>query len=740
MPRAFLLSFLALCTLLGACDDPLVLGVRAHEFRDRIRQGDRSIILEAPLDRLQELAKLGPGALYYAARTAEAAGDEDREIVLLKLAVDRETGLFRRRAWELLPDLLYKRKDWTGLLEFSDRLAGAGIDAYLPRRRRVEALAGLGRLEEAHEELDKLETAYPAESANDAALLVALRLHSSSSPEEWAKAARVFFTLPAAKADDLAEALASTQEPGLSILFTSSELRLFRLRLEISRRDYGAAYRAIASHPLQLLTPDTPKVCLTDAGKAYLYAPALPEGIEVFASLEASAAASRSPQAKEARRIAIFYQARMQQKRKLYADAAKLYAKAFDLAEAGEDRDAAAWYRAECLSSVSRASAAAALAQTAPRWSNPSSFADIIERMAREALLAHDGATLYTLRTGVAPYMSPKASMRLVYIAGRAVQQGLAIPPEGIAGSGFNREEYARAAYEEVLAKSTEPYYRLLAAYRLDKPLLETPASRPIAPPPEAPATKKPASDAITSQETEAYLTGFVEYGMATLAVAEARALKGSPEAPDIDMLRRLALRLSEAGEYAQSMIVMNDIFENPGYEPSREDMELFWPRPWLSEVNASAVAAGMDEHVLYGLIRSESYFRPAVVSHAGAIGLAQLMPPTAAEVARKLRIDSYNLEDPADNIRLGSAHFAGLLRTLNGRILPSVFAYNAGLTRMRAWEKAAPGFPDDLLLESLSIEETRQYGRNVLWAAVEYGMLRYGQDPREILVKMLGE
>jgi len=147
-----------------------------------------------------------------------------------------------------------------------------------------------------------------------------------------------------------------------------------------------------------------------------------------------------------------------------------------------------------------------------------------------------------------------------------------------------------------------------------------------------------------------------------------------------------------------------------------------------------------MDEHVLYGLIRSESYFRPAVVSHAGAIGLAQLMPPTAAEVARKLRIDSYNLEDPADNIRLGSAHFAGLLRTLNGRILPSVFAYNAGLTRMRAWEKAAPGFPDDLLLESLSIEETRQYGRNVLWAAVEYGMLRYGQDPREILVKMLGE
>ncbi|MCK7480289.1 MAG: hypothetical protein M0C28_25770 [Candidatus Moduliflexus flocculans] len=50
------------------------------------------------------------------------------------------------------------------------------------------------------------------------------------------------------------------------------------------------------------------------------------------------------------------------------------------------------------------------------------------------------------------------------------------------------------------------------------------------------------------------------------------------------------------------------------------------------------------------------------------------------------------------------------------------------------------PGLPDDLLLESLSIEETRQYGRNVLWASVVYGVLHYGLDAEDALAKMLGE
>lgn len=735
-PQALLVSLLAACTLLGACDDPVVLGVRAHELRERLRAGDRSVLLGAPVGRLKELARLGPGALYYAARAAETAGDAEREIALLRLAADHEKGLFRRRAWELLPERLYARKDWEGLLEFSNRESKAGIDSYPSRRRRIQALAGLDRLAEAHDELERLQDAYPLESSNDAGLLAALRFQTSSSPEERSEAARPLFLQSSTRTEDLESAFAWARGPEGTARFSEAELRLFRLRLEISRRDYGAAYRAIADEAPRLLTPETPKVWLADAGKAYLYSGAHREGLQAMTALEEAAAAS-GLQAREALHIAVFYRARILEKKEQHAEASKLFERAFELAQAGEDRDAAAWYGAESLASVSRAQAAALLARTAPGWSDPSSFADVIERLARESLLARDGATLYALRTGVSPYMSSRASMRLVYLAGRAAQAGVAIPPSGAEA---DRAEYARLSYEEVAARSVEPYYRLLASYRLGRPLVSLPESRPIVSPAEAPEPDKKAEDEDAGPDTQSYLAGFVEYGMAALAVAEARALRGSPEAPDIDTLRALALRLSRAGEHAQSMIVMNRIFEDPGYEASREDLELFWPRPWLREVGDSAAASGMDESVLYALVRSESFFRPTVVSHAGAVGLSQLMPPTAAEVARRLRMDSYDLSDPADNLRLGSAHFAGLMRTLNGRILPSVFAYNAGLSRVRGWEKAAPGFPDDLLLESLSIEETRQYGRNVLWASVVYGMLYYGLEPEESLARMLGE
>lgn len=735
----------------------MVLGVRAHELRDRLLAGDRSLVLSAPPERLAELARLGPGALYYAARAAGLGGDPFREAVLLDLASRKEAGLFRRRAWELLPEALYRKKDWPGLLAFSERQAQAGIDDYLPRRRRAEALASLGRLPEARAELDALAAAWPDRAARDEALLAGLRVRAAEDPGERAARIRELFALASPRTEDLEAALGAAEAPATAqaaapdaaaggadpSAFSEGELALFRMRLQIARRDYGAAYRALA--PAQaLLSPDLPRAYLSDAGKAYLYAPAPAEGIAAMTALETAAAqgsagtpaqAGGAADPREALFIAVFYRARMLARLERKAEAAAEFGRAWELVVSGEDRDAAAWYRTDGLLPGGRREAAAWLARTAPSWHNPASFADILERLAREALLAKDGATLYTLRTEVAPRMSPRAALRLVYLAGRAAEAGIA-PPRAADGTAPDPGEYARQAFEEVRARSPEPYYRLLSAHRLGLPLVELPPSRPVEP--RKPESRSARDLRRSGPDPEDYLAGFALYGLADLVPQEVRALEGSPDQPDPETLRRLAALLRDRGYPAASMLVVNRLFETPGYEASREDWELLWPRPWPAEVSASAAASGMEEHVLYGLVRSESFFRPAVVSRAGAVGLAQLMPATAEETARRLRMGSYDLENPADNLRLGSAHFAGLLRALNGRVLPSVFAYNAGLSRMRQWERAAPGFPDDLLLESLSIEETRQYGRNVLWASVVYGVLHYGLDAEGALTGML--
>jgi soluble lytic murein transglycosylase-like protein len=91
-----------------------------------------------------------------------------------------------------------------------------------------------------------------------------------------------------------------------------------------------------------------------------------------------------------------------------------------------------------------------------------------------------------------------------------------------------------------------------------------------------------------------------------------------------------------------------------------------------------------LSPSLILAVIDTESSFRFGVVSKAGAVGLMQLLPDTAAEIARMYRIRSYrtasDLENPAVNLRLGVAYLA-YLRHQFGNSLHTVAAYNAGPT-----------------------------------------------------------
>lgn len=97
------------------------------------------------------------------------------------------------------------------------------------------------------------------------------------------------------------------------------------------------------------------------------------------------------------------------------------------------------------------------------------------------------------------------------------------------------------------------------------------------------------------------------------------------------------------------------------------------------------------DRHMLspsliLSVIETESSFRYNVVSKAGAVGLMQLRPSTAAEVAKKYSISSYkgaeSLEDPMVNIRLGVAYLS-YLRQRFGHSVHYLAAYNLGPTAL---------------------------------------------------------
>jgi soluble lytic murein transglycosylase len=113
-------------------------------------------------------------------------------------------------------------------------------------------------------------------------------------------------------------------------------------------------------------------------------------------------------------------------------------------------------------------------------------------------------------------------------------------------------------------------------------------------------------------------------------------------------------------------------------------------------------------------------------------------MPATAAQVAKSLHIEEPDLRDPATNLEIGARHLKDLLRNVDS-VPKALLAYNAGLTRVRTWERAGRGLPLDLFLESVPIEETRQYVRKILVSAVMYARLYGGKDPRETAAEFFG-
>ncbi|HXV85390.1 MAG TPA: transglycosylase SLT domain-containing protein, partial [Gemmatimonadales bacterium] len=97
--------------------------------------------------------------------------------------------------------------------------------------------------------------------------------------------------------------------------------------------------------------------------------------------------------------------------------------------------------------------------------------------------------------------------------------------------------------------------------------------------------------------------------------------------------------------------------------------LRLVFPWPLREAVVAEARKFDLDPYLLAGLIRQESMFRPGVTSRAGARGLMQLMPGTAADVARRLGVTWHDgLLGVADaNLHLGAAHLAALVRRFGG-------------------------------------------------------------------------
>ena len=128
--------------------------------------------------------------------------------------------------------------------------------------------------------------------------------------------------------------------------------------------------------------------------------------------------------------------------------------------------------------------------------------------------------------------------------------------------------------------------------------------------------------------------------------------------------------------------------------------------------------------YLLHAIIKAESLFDQYAISHAGAIGMMQLMPKTAKRVSKKYGIkfrSKFDLFDSTINKKIGAYHMQDLLKTFNGEIVPVIASYNAGRSVVSRWWKNKKNESIDVFIEQIPYLETRKYVKKVLGYYREY-------------------
>jgi soluble lytic murein transglycosylase len=155
------------------------------------------------------------------------------------------------------------------------------------------------------------------------------------------------------------------------------------------------------------------------------------------------------------------------------------------------------------------------------------------------------------------------------------------------------------------------------------------------------------------------------------------------------------------------------------------DDLDLRFPIAYRDLMTKAARARGLPAQWLFAVARQESAFMADARSPVGAMGLLQLMPATARQVARQIGapFDPKRLVEPARNIPLGSEYLGNMLARYNGNRILATAAYNAGPGRVsRLLAQQQKPLDMDIWIETFPIRETREYVQSVLAFAVIYG------------------
>jgi soluble lytic murein transglycosylase len=143
----------------------------------------------------------------------------------------------------------------------------------------------------------------------------------------------------------------------------------------------------------------------------------------------------------------------------------------------------------------------------------------------------------------------------------------------------------------------------------------------------------------------------------------------------------------------------------------------LFNKNPYEIYIIEYSKRFAVDSLLIKAVMKKESNLNPGAISNTGAIGLMQVMPKTALEIASQLNIMDYsdkNLQEIEINIMLGIYYLKKLLNYYNNNLILALAAYNAGIGNVENWYSKDPGIKREIC--KIPFKETRHYVRSTIF------------------------
>jgi peptidoglycan lytic transglycosylase len=195
----------------------------------------------------------------------------------------------------------------------------------------------------------------------------------------------------------------------------------------------------------------------------------------------------------------------------------------------------------------------------------------------------------------------------------------------------------------------------------------------------------------------------------------------------DPDVLIVLSTLLNEVGAYHHALRLVRtrfrDKLERTGGDVAPSLWNVAYPTGLLSTIKLQG-AKDVDPYFIAAIIREESQYDEKAVSRVGAIGLMQVMPATANNVAQRAGLPAVGREDLFDqetNIRIGVRYVEQLLEQFSGNLVYTIASYNAGPIVVGNWIAQYRSQSQDEFVELIPYQETRLYVKRVLRSYREY-------------------